>query len=78
MRCAVWYHLYNLKNVKNTHGGVLLLVKLQAKRLKRITYLFFFESNDGILINLGKRMTCYFSGSVTTISRLMKLSVMFS
>ena len=42
MRCAVWYHLYNLKNVKNTHGGVLLLVKLQAKRLKRITYLFFF------------------------------------
>ena len=26
----IWYHLYNLKNVKNTHGGVLLLVKLQA------------------------------------------------
>ena len=31
MLCAIWYHLYNLKNVKNTHGGVLLLVKLQAK-----------------------------------------------
>ena len=30
MRCAIWYHLYNLKNVKNTHGGVLILVKLQA------------------------------------------------
>ena len=30
MFCAIWYHLYNLKNVKNTHGGVLLLVKLQA------------------------------------------------
>ena len=27
IRCAIWYHLYNLKNVKNTHGGVLLLVK---------------------------------------------------
>ena len=27
---AIWYHLYNLKNVKKTHGGVLLLVKLQA------------------------------------------------
>ena len=27
MLCAIWYHLYNLKNVKNTHGGVLLLVK---------------------------------------------------
>ena len=30
MLCTIWYHLYNLKNVKNTHGGVLLLVKLQA------------------------------------------------
>ena len=28
---ATWYHSYNLKNVKNTHGGVLLLVKLQAE-----------------------------------------------
>ena len=27
MFCAIWYHLYNFKNVKNTHGGVLLLVK---------------------------------------------------
>ena len=31
MRFAIWHHLYNLKNVKNTHGGVLLLVKLQAE-----------------------------------------------
>ena len=30
MLCAIWYHLYNFKNVKSTHGGVLLLVKLQA------------------------------------------------
>ena len=30
MPCAIWYHLYNLKNVKNTHGGVLISVKLQA------------------------------------------------
>ena len=30
VRCAIWYHLYNLKNMKNTHGGVLILVKLQA------------------------------------------------
>ena len=22
MFCAIWYHLYNLKNVKNTHGVV--------------------------------------------------------
>ena len=30
MFCVIWYHLYYLKNVLNTHGGVLLLVKLQA------------------------------------------------
>ena len=29
MRYAIWYHLYNLKNVK--HGGVLVLVKFQAE-----------------------------------------------
>ena len=34
MRCAIWYHLYNLKNVKNTHGGVLILVKLQASSFR--------------------------------------------
>ena len=28
MRYAIWYQLYNLKNVKNTYGGVLLSVKL--------------------------------------------------
>ena len=29
VRCAIQYHVHNLKNVKNTHGGVLLLVSLQ-------------------------------------------------
>ena len=28
MHCTIWYHLYNLTNVKNTNGGVLLLVKV--------------------------------------------------
>ena len=31
MHCVIWYHLYNLKNVKNTHGVVLILVKLLAE-----------------------------------------------
>ena len=31
MFSTIWYHLYNLKNMKNTNGGVLLLAKLQAK-----------------------------------------------
>ena len=30
MFCAIWGHLYNLKNVENTHAEVVLLVKLQA------------------------------------------------
>ena len=34
MRCTIWYHLYYLKHVKNTYGGVLLLVKLQEKSLQ--------------------------------------------
>ena len=25
MRCGIWYHLYNLENVKNLYGGVLIL-----------------------------------------------------
>ena len=29
VRYAIWYHLYNLKNVKNTYGEMFLLVKLQ-------------------------------------------------
>ena len=30
MLCAIWYHLYNLKTLKITQGGGLLLVKLQT------------------------------------------------
>ena len=34
VRCAILYHLYNFKNVRNTHGGLLLLVKLKAYSLQ--------------------------------------------
>ena len=33
-KSATWYHLYNLKNVKKAHGGVLLLVKIKAFSLQ--------------------------------------------
>ena len=33
VRSVILYNFYNLNNVKNTHGGVLLLVKLQAKAM---------------------------------------------
>ena len=39
MRCAISYHFYNLKYVQNAHGGVLLLVKLQAKNIFQTDYL---------------------------------------
>ena len=29
--CTIWYHLYNLKNMKNTDGGVIDLVKFQVE-----------------------------------------------
>ena len=32
--CMIWYHLYNLYNMKNTYGGVLLFKKLQTLALK--------------------------------------------
>ena len=28
--CAIWYHLYNFKDMKNTHGGMLLLLRLEG------------------------------------------------
>ena len=34
MLCVIWYHLYNFENVKNIHGRVWLLVKLQANFTK--------------------------------------------
>ena len=30
----IWYHLYNLKDAKNTYGRVILLVKLQTEASK--------------------------------------------
>ena len=34
MLCTIWYYLYKWKIVKNTHGGVLISVKLQAWSLQ--------------------------------------------
>ena len=45
MRWAIWYHLHNLKNVKNTHGRVLLLVKLQAFSIPPWVFFTFFKLN---------------------------------
>ena len=31
MRCAIWHHFHIFNDMKNTHGGLLLLVKLQPE-----------------------------------------------
>ena len=38
--CTIWYHLQNLKNAKNTHGGVLLLVLLKETVSMGVFYVF--------------------------------------
>ena len=43
MLCAIWNSLYNLKNVKNTHGEALLLVKFQAKPETNFTFFNLFK-----------------------------------
>ena len=50
--CAIWYHLCNLKNMKNTHGRIPLLVKFQA---------YFTESNTPpwVLFKFLKLYKCY-------------------
>ena len=42
--CTIWYHLCKLKNVKNTHGLVLLLVNLQVSACK------FNKSNSSMVV----------------------------
>ena len=41
MLFAAWYYLYNFKNMKITHGGVLLLVKLHALATHTISHIIF-------------------------------------
>ena len=71
MRCAIWYHLYNLKNVKNTHGRVLLLVKLQALLLK-VTLIprFLNCTNSSTLCNVSHLSNRFSKGTVSPTHQL--------
>ena len=38
MFSAIWYHLYKIKNVKSTHGGVILYsCRLNPETLQKVT-----------------------------------------
>ena len=41
MRCTIWYHLYNLKNVKNVHGGVLIISACNFTKSDTPPWVFF-------------------------------------
>ena len=41
MRYAIWYHLYNLKNAKNTHGGVLIAEACNFTKINTPPWVFF-------------------------------------
>ena len=41
MLCKIWYHLYNLKNVENTNGGVLFLKACNFTKSNTPQWVFF-------------------------------------
>ena len=65
MCCAIWYHLYNLRNVKNTHAGVLLLVNLQKSNTPPWMFFTFFKLCKGYQII--KRIS-HLDGNITMIN----------
>ena len=65
VRCAICYNLHNLKNVKNTHGGVLILVKcgLKSATLLKLTLLHecfsrFLNCTNGTKSRNASQMIC--------------------
>ena len=49
MRCAGWYNLYNLKNVKYNHEGVLVFVACNFPKSSTTSWVFsrFLNFTDG-------------------------------
>ena len=43
MHSAIWYHLYNLKNVKNIHWGVLILLNFTKINTPPWVFFTFFK-----------------------------------
>ena len=55
MSCTIRYHLYNLKNVRSTHGGVLLLVKVS---ILQGCFSRFFNCRNGTESRKTSHITC--------------------
>ena len=59
--CTIRYHLYNLKNVKNTHGGVLILLKFPASAFKLYKWYQIAQRITNFFSNLFWRFANYFA-----------------
>ena len=78
MHCAIRYQLYNLKNVKNSHGGMLILVKLQAlacdfTKINTPPWLFFTFFKLYKWYQIVQRATYYFHNYSFKVSTLFKV-----
>ena len=69
MRCAILYHLHNLKNAKNTHGEVLLLVACNFAKSNTPPWVFFTFFKLYKMYQIPQNIYANFSG----VSRLMDL-----
>ena len=60
MICAIWYHLYNSKNMKNTHGKVSLLVARNFSKSTLLEGCFprFLNCADGTKSRKATEITC--------------------
>ena len=58
MLYAIWYHLHNLKNVKNTHGGKLLLVACNFTKSNNPPWFFFRFLKLNIWYQIALSTTC--------------------
>ena len=87
MLCTIWYHLRNLKNVKNTHGGmIILLLKLQTEAChftKSITtplvlFMFFLNCTRGTKSRKASHIVILeFKWTITSINSMKSFSIKY-
>ena len=76
--CTIWYHLYNLKNKKNIHGGLLIL----PATLLKLTFLHgcfsrFLNPTNGTKSRNASRISMQYYPSLSSLSILIFLWLYF-
>ena len=78
MLCTIWYHLYKLKNVKNTQGGVLLLVNLLKVILLHGCFSRFLICANGTEPRKASHMIKFAFNDLATVKQLLVLKILQS